>query len=84
MYPVGLCLQILPDVLMYCCGRFLVGPQSVVLENVRAFYEFSQARWVPQRNDRRFFISALVLLLSCEIQQKDYRGCLGEKFKAII
>ena len=37
MYPVRLCLHILPDVLRHGYGRFLVGPRRVVFEDVRFF-----------------------------------------------
>ena len=39
MYPVGLCLHILPDVSLCDKSRFLVGPRSVMLGSVRFLFE---------------------------------------------
>ena len=39
MYPVGLCLHILPDVSLCDKSRFLVGPRSVMLGSIRFLFE---------------------------------------------
>ena len=49
MYPVGLCLHILPDVSLCDKSRFLVGPRSVMLGSVRFLFERYQAGWISQQ-----------------------------------
>ena len=49
MYPVRLCLHILPDVLWHDDSRLLVGPSRLVFGNVRFLFERDQASWISQQ-----------------------------------
>ena len=49
MYPVRLCLHILPDVLWHDGSRLLVGPWILVFGSVRFLFERYQASWISQQ-----------------------------------
>ena len=49
MYPVGLCLHILPDVFWHDDSRLLVGPSRLVFGDVRFLFERNQAGWISQQ-----------------------------------
>ena len=49
MYPVRLCLHILPDVLWHDGSRLLAGPWILVFGSVRFLFERYQASWISQQ-----------------------------------
>ena len=52
MYPVGLCLHILPDVLRHDYCGFLAEPSRLCLETFGSFFVCIQARRIPPRRTR--------------------------------
>ena len=49
MYPVRLCLHVLPDASLHVCRWFLVGPVSECFGSVRFLFERYQAGWISQQ-----------------------------------
>ena len=49
MYPVRLCLHVLPDASLHVCRWFLVGPVSECLGAFGFYFERYQASWISQQ-----------------------------------